>query len=110
MAISKVLVAGASGLVGHAAVRHFANVAGCEVIPVSPRIPAPVEGPKFLSVDLLDQRRCQEVFGQMSDVTHVIYAAVNERPGLMEGWRDREQMQTNLTMLQNLFEPFEAAA
>src|SRR5260370_41291272 len=28
----------------------------------------------------------------------------------MEGWRDREQMQTNLTMLQNLFEPLEAVA
>ncbi len=110
MAIRKVLVAGASGLVGHAAVRHFAKLADCEVVAVSRRIPAPVEGAKFLSVDLLDQRRCQEVFGQMSDVTHIVYAAVNEKPGLMEGWRDREQMQTNLTMLQNLFEPLEAVA
>jgi len=103
MAIRKVLVAGASGLVGHAAVRHFASLADCEVVAVSRRIPAPVGGAKFLSVDLLDQRRCREVFGQMSDVTHVVYAAVNEKPGLMEGWRDREQMQTNLAMLQNLF-------
>ena len=110
MAKRKVLVAGASGLVGHAAVRHFANLADSEVVAVSRRMPAPVEGAKFLSVDLLDQRRCQEVFGQMSDVTHVVYAAVNEKPGLMEGWRDREQMQTNLTMLQNLFEPLEAVA
>src|SRR6266852_961257 len=110
MAIRKVLVAGASGLVGHAAVRHFASLADCEVVAVSRRIPAPVGGAKFLSVDLLDQRRCREVFGQMSDVTHVVYAAVNEKPGLMEGWRDREQMQTNLTMLQNLFEPLEAVA
>jgi nucleoside-diphosphate-sugar epimerase len=110
MAKRKVLVAGASGLVGHAAVRHFANLADCEVVAVSRRMPAPVEGAKFLSVDLLDQRRCQEVFGQMSDVTHVVYAAVNEKPGLMEGWRDREQMQTNLTMLQNLFEPLQAVA
>jgi nucleoside-diphosphate-sugar epimerase len=110
MAKRKVLVAGASGLVGHAAVRHFANLADCEVVAVSRRIPAPVDGAKFLSVDLLDQRRCREVFGQMSDVTHVVYAAVNEKPGLMEGWRDREQMQTNLTMLQNLFEPLEVVA
>jgi nucleoside-diphosphate-sugar epimerase len=110
MAKWKVLVAGASGLVGHAAVRHFANQADCEVVAVSRRIPAPVAGAKFLSVDLLDRRRCQEVFGQLSDVTHVVYAAVNEKPGLMEGWPDREQMQTNLTMLQNLFEPLEAVA
>src|SRR5229473_5678592 len=42
MAIRKVLVAGASGLVGHAAVRHFASLADCEVVAVSRRIPAPV--------------------------------------------------------------------
>jgi hypothetical protein len=46
----------------------------------------------------------------MDDITHVVYAAVNEKPGLMDGWLDREQMQTNLAMLQNLFEPLEAAA
>jgi nucleoside-diphosphate-sugar epimerase len=46
----------------------------------------------------------------MDDVTHVVYAAVNEKPGLMDGWLDREQMQTNLVMLQNLFEPLEPAA
>jgi nucleoside-diphosphate-sugar epimerase len=110
MAKRKILVAGASGLVGQAAVRHFAVLPDCEVVAVSRRIPDTIPGAKFLSVDLLDPSRCAETFGQMADVTHLIYAAVNEKPGLMEGWLDREQMQTNLTMLRNLFEPLEPVA
>ena len=110
MAKRKVLVAGASGLVGHAAVRRFAKLPDCEVVSVSRRIPDAVPGAKFLSVDLLDPGRCSEVFASMADVTHLVYAAVNEKPGLMEGWLDREQMETNLAMLRNLFEPLVSVA
>jgi nucleoside-diphosphate-sugar epimerase len=110
MAKRKVLVAGASGLVGHAAVRHFAKLPDCEVVAVSRRIPDAVAEAQFISVDLLDSRHCAEVFASMSEVTHLIYAAVNEKPGLMEGWLDRQQMQTNLAMLRNLFEPLAPVA
>lgn len=110
MATRKVLVAGASGLVGYAAVRHFASLPETEVVAVSRRRPDAVPGAKFIPVDLLDTNRCSEVFSQLADVTHLVYAAVNEKPGLMEGWLDREQMQVNLTMLRNLFEPLTAAA
>jgi nucleoside-diphosphate-sugar epimerase len=110
MAKRKVLVAGASGLVGHAAVRHFSRLPDCEVVAVSRRIPDKVPGAEFISADLLDQRTCADIFSRMSDVTNVVYAAVNEKPGLMDGWLDREQMQTNLVMLQNLFEPLESVA
>jgi nucleoside-diphosphate-sugar epimerase len=103
-------VAGASGLVGHAAVRLFASLPDYEVVAISRRAPDPVPGAKFISADLLDQRKCAELFSQMDDVTQVVHAAVNEKPGLMNGWLDREQMQTNLVMLQNLFEPLEPAA
>lgn len=105
-----VLVAGASGLVGFAAIRHFTTLADWEVVGVSRRIPAGLDGATLISVDLTDKRRCAEVFGQMSAVTHLVYAAVNEKPGLIQGWVEREQMQLNLAMLQNLFEPLEAAA
>lgn len=110
MAQRKVLVAGASGLVGHAAVRHFAKLPDYEVVAVSRRTPPPVPGAEFVAVDLLDARRCAEAFGAMGDVTDLVYAAVNEKPGLMDGWLDREQMQTNLTMLENLFEPLSGVA
>ncbi len=106
----KVIVAGASGLVGFAAVKHFAQLPGWEVVGVSRRIPAGLEGATLLSVDLSDKARCAEVFGQMPDVTHVVYAALYEKPGLVQGWRERDQMETNLAMLQNLFEPLAAIA
>jgi NAD(P)-dependent dehydrogenase (short-subunit alcohol dehydrogenase family) len=35
----KVLIAGATGLVGYAAMKHFAREPGCEVIAVSRRRP-----------------------------------------------------------------------
>ena len=110
MAKKKVLIAGASGLVGSAVVRYFAQLPEWEVIGVSRRTPEGVGNASFVSVDLTDQHQCAEVFGQMTDVTHLVYAAVNEKPGLVEGWKDREQMQLNLSMLANLFAPLEGAA
>jgi nucleoside-diphosphate-sugar epimerase len=106
----KILIAGASGLVGHAAVRHFARLDGWEVVAVSRRTPPPVEGAEFIPIDLLDARACEELFAQMSDITHVVYAAVNEKPNLVEGWLERKQMEINLAMLRNLFEPLQRAA
>jgi len=108
--MNKVLIAGASGLVGFAAVRHFAGLDNWEVVAISRRIPAAASGATFISVDLRDQQRCREVFGQMTDVTYLIYAALYEKPSLIQGWSERDQMETNLAMLKNLFEPLNAAA
>jgi nucleoside-diphosphate-sugar epimerase len=110
MARQKVLIAGASGLIGYAAVRRFSALSDWDVVAVSRRAPAATGRAAFVSVDLLDADRCREVFAQMSDVTHLIYAAVNEKPGLLTGWIEREQMQRNLAMLRNLFEPLAAVA
>ena len=77
---------------------------------VSRRIPDGLEGATLLSVDLQDQARCTEVFSQMHDVTHVVYTALYEKPGVVQGWRERDQMETNLRMLENLFEPLKGAA
>jgi nucleoside-diphosphate-sugar epimerase len=108
--MNKVLIAGGSGLVGFAAARHFAQLDGWAVVAVSRRSPSPTEGVSFVSVDLQDQRQCREVFGKMTDITHLVYAAVFEKPALIQGWSDPDQMETNLTMLKNLFEPLNAAA
>jgi len=109
MSQKKVVVSGASGLVGNAAIRHFL-AEGWSVVGVSRRKPEGIANATHVSVDLRDAERCREVFGALTDVTHLCYAAVWEKPNLIEGWRDREQMETNLAMLRNLFEPLEAAA
>lgn len=100
-----VLVAGASGLVGHAAMRHFMSKPDCEVTAISRRHPGETYGARFTTVDLTDQRQSAEAMRDLGGVTHVIYAALYERPGLVEGWRDTEQIKINDRMLRNLMEP-----
>ncbi|MFN3231886.1 MAG: SDR family oxidoreductase [Alphaproteobacteria bacterium] len=110
MSRNKILVAGATGLIGRAAIEHFAVLDEWDVVGVSRRIPEDLDGDaELISVDLTDREACKSVFSQMHDVTHLAYAALYEKPGLVPGWRDRDQMDTNLTMIRNLFEPLEHA-
>lgn len=106
-----VLITGASGLVGSAAIDAFLN-AGWNVIAVSRRRPEVFSDKPFihLSLDLQDAKACQENLSQFTHVTHIVYAAVYEKPGLIAGWVDPEQMSTNLDMLKNVIEPLSAAA
>lgn len=110
MTKNKVLVAGASGLVGFAAIRHFMSLPDWEVVGVSRRRPPGLDDATLVSVDLTDRARCAEVFGAMGDVTHLVYSALYEKDDLIAGWRDPEQMRVNDAMLRNLFDPLQAAA
>lgn len=106
-----VLIAGASGLVGAAAVDRFL-ADGWEVVAVSRRRPEVESDRPFrhLAVDLQDEAACKEAFGALADVTHVVYTAVFEKPGLVPGWTERDHMETNLAMLRHLMEPLTGAA
>lgn len=110
MAKHKVLVAGASGLVGFAAIRHFLTLPDWEVVGVSRRRPPGLDDASLVSVDLTDRAACARVFGAMDDVTHVVYAALYEKEELVAGWRDPEQMRINDAMLRNLLDPLLGAA
>ena len=110
MARKKLLVAGASGLVGSVAVRHFRGLHDWEVTAVLRRPPHGAQNATFVAVDLTDAARCAEVFGHLRDVTHVIYAAVYERPGLFDGFSERQQIRCNGVMLSNLLDPLDAVA
>ena len=108
----KVLVAGASGVVGYSAVKHFAAVPGCEVVGLSRRLPIDLDGAgtTLVSVDLNDADAARAVVSEHRDVTHLVYAALFEKPGLVAGWRERDQMETNLRMFANLLDPLVAEA
>lgn len=110
MARKKVLVAGASGLVGYAAIRHFLDAGDCDVVAVSRRKPEGIDGAHFIAADLTNAAGCARAFETLSDVTHVIYAALYERPGLVQGWREQEQIAINDRMLRNLLGPLEKAS
>jgi nucleoside-diphosphate-sugar epimerase len=106
----KVVVAGASGVVGYSAVKHFAAVPGCEVVGLSRRKPSDLEGATLVCVDLNDADACRDVARLHRDATHLVYAALFEKPGLVAGWRERDQMETNLRMFANLFDPLVSEA
>ena len=58
-----------------------------------------------VTLDLQDQEACRIFAAQHSDITHVVYTAVYELPGLISGWSDLQQIDTNDQMLRNLMEP-----
>jgi nucleoside-diphosphate-sugar epimerase len=106
-----VLVAGASGILGQAATEQFLG-SGWEVIAVSRRAPDALGHPnlRHLAVDLRDEAACEEALAPLgADVTHLVYAALYEKPGLVAGWEADDQMQTNLAMFRNLAEPLSRA-
>lgn len=105
-----VLVAGASGLVGTAAMLAFAAMPDCRVTAVSRRAPLETGRARFVSLDLADARATQELMQSLGDVTHLVYAALHEEPGLIAGWREKKQIETNDRMLRHLFEPLEGSA
>lgn len=104
-----VLVAGATGLVGYAALKHFTRAPDTSVIAVSRHAP-PEIGARHIALDLTDAAACRAVAENLHDVTHVVYAALFELPGLVEGWRNDQQIATNDRMLRNLLGPLMRAA
>ena len=105
-----VLVAGATGLVGMAAAEHFAALPGWQVLALSRRTPELSAGVRHLPVDLTDAGACRQSLGRLSSVTRVVFAALYEKPDLVAGWLDPEQMAVNLAMLRNLLDALEPAA
>src|SRR5580693_608680 len=106
----QILIVGASGLVGYAAIRHFGADPDCDVIALSRRAPDNTHGARFLPLDLTDAAACEQLAADLPGVTHLVYAALYERPGLVAGWREREQIETNDKMLRNLLDPLERRA
>ena len=105
----KVVVAGATGLVGNAALRHFGS-SECETIALSRRRPRNLHGARHVQVDLTDAAQCAAMAAQLQGATHLVYAALYEAPNLVDGWRDPGQIQTNDLMLRNLMAVLEPAA
>jgi len=102
MTNKRVAVAGATGLVGHAALRHFASSPGSEVVALSRRKPGNLHGARHVAVDLTDAAQCVHAAAQLQGITHLVYAALYEAPNLVDGWRDESQIRTNDLMLRNL--------
>jgi len=110
MANKKIVVAGATGLVGNAALRHFGASGGAEVVALSRRKPRDLHGARHVALDLTDAAQCAAVALELKGATHLIYAALYEEPNLVDGWRDPRQIAINDNMLRNLMGALEPVA
>lgn len=111
MARNHVLIAGASGVIGAGAVEHFGGLPGWRVTGLSRRVPVVDECAVFqhLAVDLDDRAACAEAVATLPPVTHLIYTAVAEAPGLVGGWFDQGLIEKNGSMFANLLDPLATA-
>lgn len=84
-ATKTMMIVGASGVIGAAAVEHISQLPGWKVIGVSRRpaaVPPEIEY-EHIPLDLTDAEACRAAAPRFKDVTHVVYAALFEMPGLM---------------------------
>jgi len=98
------LVVGAQGVIGRNLVGHLATLEDWEVIGLSRRGGEDAGRVRHLAVDLLDRDDARARLGGLREVTHIFYAAFQDRPS----WA--ELVAPNLAMLVNAVEAVEAAA
>ncbi|GAB3417516.1 SDR family oxidoreductase [Flindersiella endophytica] len=98
------LVAGAQGVIGRNLIEHLSTLPDWEVIGLSRRGGESTGNVRYLTVDLLDAEESRAKLSDLTDVTHVFYAAFQDQPT----WA--ELVPPNLAMLVNLVDAIEPVA
>ncbi|MDO3411560.1 SDR family oxidoreductase [Saccharibacillus sp. CPCC 101409] len=98
------MVIGANGVIGRNLVDHLAGLPDWDVIGVSRRGGESSERVRYVPADLLDAAAARRALGGLSEVTHIFYAAYQDRPT----WA--ELVEPNLNMLVNTVDVVEPAA
>ncbi len=98
------LVVGARGVIGGNLIKHLKDVGGWDVIGLSRRGGDDEGVVRHIAVDLLDRDATVKRLSQLDEVTHVFYAAYQDRPT----WA--ELVPPNLAMLTNVVDAIEPVA
>jgi len=100
----RVLVVGALGICGRAAVKEL-DQRGFEVVGLSRRLPDFESPARYVSLDLTDLVQCKKTMEALGSFSHIVYTANFEKPsGVVSAWTDKEHVQVNLSMLCNLID------
>src|ERR1700687_2506477 len=99
--MTKVLIVGALGVVGRAAMERFDGRRGVPVVGLGRRARDFAPAAAWISADLRDAEATARALEPHRDVTHVVYAALNEQADLLRGWRDPANVALNTLMLRN---------
>ena len=98
------LVVGANGVIGTNLISHLLDLEDWNVIGLSRRGGTDRERLKYVAIDLLDPEQCKDKLSGLKEVTHIFYAAFQDRPT----WA--ELVAPNLAMLVNVTEAIERVA
>jgi nucleoside-diphosphate-sugar epimerase len=98
------LVVGAQGVIGRNLAEHLASSGEWEIIGLSRRGGEADGNVRHIAVDLLDPHDTRAKLGALADVTHIFYAAYQDRPS----WA--ELVPPNLAMLVNVVDAAEPVA
>ena len=98
------LVVGANGVIGTNLINHLLDLEDWNVIGLSRRGGTDRERLKYVAIDLLDPGQCKDKLSGLKEVTHIFYAAFQDRPT----WA--ELVAPNLAMLVNVTEAIEQVA
>lgn len=98
------LVLGANGVIGTNLIHHLLELEYWNVIGISRRGGTDWGKLQYLSVNLLDSEQCKDKLSDLKDVTHIFYAAFQDRPT----WA--ELVPPNLAMLVNVVNAVEPVA
>jgi nucleoside-diphosphate-sugar epimerase len=107
---SKALIAGSGGMVGQAALHHFASAADWEAIGLARRPPTePGPNMQFVSADLMDRDSLVDALKPHRTIDRIVYAALFEEPDIVAGWNASSQISVNRAMLENLLDALDLA-
>src|SRR5258708_13264045 len=98
------LVTGASGLAGGYMLTHLLEQGGWDIVAVSRRKPRIPGDYRHIAVDLLDPADCQTKLGPLTNISHLFYLAITERPD------PGETVSANANMFFNLLKTLKAAS
>jgi nucleoside-diphosphate-sugar epimerase len=98
------LVVGANGVIGTNLIHHLLDLKDWNIIGLSRRGGVDLGKLRYIALDLLDQKQCLEKLSDLNEVTHIFYAAFQDRPT----WT--ELVQPNLAMLVNVVEVIDRVA
>ncbi len=102
--LKKALVVGGRGVIGGKLVEHLRELSDWEIVGLSRRGGEAEDRVEHIAVDLLDPDDSRAKLGELEDVTHVFYAAYQDRPT----WA--ELVEPNLAMLKNVVTEIERVA
>ena len=99
-----VLIVGATGVVGRAALEAYEADNRWTVTGLSRKQPTFDTAAQWVTADLMKDDDLAERLAAVGPISHVVYTALQEEPSLVSGWTSQNQISSNTEMLRRLLD------